>query len=487
MLPFKSLIRIHRNSTTPVYKQVANSIVRLIQEGRLTPGCDLPSSRVMAATLMLHRKTVIAAYEEMLGQDWIRAFPRKGMKVSERLPELRPRLFTKNKIVSPFKTDSFHADISKAKDINKNKAESYQWVINDGFPDSRIAPVDLLFRQYRYLIKKSGSEKELMYSSGKGSLKLRAELSLFLNSTRSLGIGEDHILITKGAQMAIYTAAKMILKKGSKVIVGEPNYIFANDVFKNLGADLIKVPVDEYGIDVDKIEKICQKNKPDLLYIIPHHHHPTTVTLSADRRIKLLAIIRENRLPVIEDDYDYDFHYNRSPILPLASADHQGHVRYIGSLTKSFASSIRLGYLVSTVPIINQAADIKKLIDIHGDFLLEESFAYLFKSGDMQRHLKKSLKLYQTRRDRMCMILERDFKNLITFKIPSGGMSVWAMFDKKYPLGEIASKANRLGLYINENSFKNPDFEKYNSTRIGFASMNDKEMDEVMEVLKKSI
>ena len=127
----------------------------------------------------------------------------------------------------------------------------------------------------------------------------------------------------------------MILSPGSTVIVGDLNYVLADRLFEQMGAKLIKVKVDENGIDVDEIENLCKKSTPDLLYIIPHHHHPTTVTLSKERRIKLLDIIRQYRFPVIEDDYDYDFHYENSPILPLASADHNGYVIYIGSISKT--------------------------------------------------------------------------------------------------------------------------------------------------------
>jgi len=130
-----------------------------------------------------------------------------------------------------------------------------------------------------------------------------------------------------------------------------------------------------------------------LLYVIPHHHHPTTVTLSADRRMKLLDIIRNHKLPVIEDDYDYDFHYNRTPILPLASADHNGYVLYIGSITKSFASSVRIGYLLAGSEFIWQAARLREMIDIRGDVLMEEAMAILFKNGDMQKHLKNAVKI----------------------------------------------------------------------------------------------
>lgn len=118
----------------------------------------------------------------------------------------------------------------------------------------------------------------------------------FLSATRGLNIDEHNILMTHGAQMAIYLAAKMILKPGATVITGEPNYFLADTVFRQSGAKLLRVPVDEHGMDVEAVARMCRKKRPDLLYIIHHHHHPTTVTLSADRRMKLLelAILLKN-------------------------------------------------------------------------------------------------------------------------------------------------------------------------------------------------
>ena len=488
MLPFQTLLSVNKDLSTPVYHQVANGIISLIQDGTIRPGTFLPPSRAMAEMLLLHRKTIVAAYEELTAQDWVETIPRKGIMVARNLPELKPRSFKATTQVSPYKekTAVFYQQIKAIKRVgNKNKA--YRFVINDGFPDSRIAPVDTLFRQYRYLLQRPSSDRQVMYGDPGGTLNLRIALTSFLSATRGLNIDASNLLITRGAQMAIYIAARMLVKPGSSVIVGEPNYGTANSIFEQCGAKLLKVPVDENGIDVDAIEKLCRKKKPDMLYIIPHHHHPTTVTLSAARRMKLLSLIREYKLPVIEDDYDYDFHYARSPILPLASADHGGYVIYIGSITKCFASAIRMGYLVASEEFVNNAAQLKRMIDIRGDVLLEESLAILFNNGDMQKHLKKSLKIYQQRRDLFCDLLENEFKGKLSFTKPSGGMSVWVQFDKRYELKQISEKASTQGLFMGDGSFYNTGKINYNALRMGFASLNEKEIQGAMGVLKKII
>ena len=488
MLPFKTLINIDKNAATPVYLQIANAMVNLIRGGVIKPGALLPSTREMALVLQVHRKTVVAAYEELYVQDWTETMPRKGIAVSQHLPEIKPRTF-KPDVNTPGYAGNAAFVFKKlgAPVIAASKTLPNRLVINDGFPDARIAPIDLLLKEYRRLFNISSSRNLSMQGDRAGSINLRTAIAGFLSGTRALNITAQNVLTSRGAQMAIYIAAAMILKPGSTVIVGEPNYFMANMIFEQFGAKLIRIPVDENGIDADAIEKICKKKKPALLYIIPHHHHPTTVTLSADRRMKLLQLIHEYKLPVIEDDYDYDFHYNRSPILPLASAGHGGNVIYIGSLTKFLAPNIRVGYMVAPENFVREAAQLRMMMDIRGDSLLEEALAALSNAGHIQRHLKKSVKLYHQRRDAFCNLLESELNGIISFTKPQGGMAVWARFNERYPLPIISQRASAHGLFIGDGSFYNSGNINYNALRMGFASLNEKEMEEIVAIIKKTV
>lgn len=488
MLPFKTLIAVNKQSPVAVYLQIANSLVNLIRSGIIKPGALLPSSREMSAILEVHRKTIVAAYEELFVQDWIETIPRKGVIVSQRLPDVRPRSFKPEKNTSGYAGDAGFAfkKLTAQSAPAHAKPQNYKVAINDGFPDARIAPVGLLLKEYRNLFDGDASVTLSMQGDRAGSLNFRTAIASFLSGTRGLNLTAQNVLLSRGAQMAIYMAAAMILKPGSTVIVGEPNYFMANMIFEQFGAQLIRVPVDENGIDADAIERICKKKKPSLLYIIPHHHHPTTVTLSADRRMKLLQIIRDYNLPVIEDDYDYDFHYSGNPILPLATANHGGNVIYIGSLTKFLAPTIRVGYMAAPANFIQQAAQLKLMIDIRGDILLEEALATLSNAGHIQRHLKKSVKLYHQRRDMFCDLLEQELKGIISFTRPQGGMAVWATFNDKYPLPVIAQRAAGLGLFMVNGSYYNTGNKNYNSLRMGYASLNEKEMQQAVSIIKKA-
>ncbi len=484
-LPFSNLIAIDRRSATPVFRQTANGLMNLIRSGKLRPGYQLPASREMAGMMKLNRTTIVAAYEELRIQGWIEVMGKKGMFVSKQLPVINPKTFKAEALDGSFSSEKpdFYRQVSFTRPPSQ-ELKPYQLIINDGYPDQRIAPLNAIFNRYKALLSRAYLHGMLMTGNSAGSLALRTELAAFLSKTRALSIGSENVLVTHGAQLAIFTAASMVLKPGSKVIVGDLNYILADKLFEQLGATLIKVKVDQHGMDVDEVERICNECRPDLLYIIPHHHHPTTVTLSAERRMKLLDLIRRYKLPVIEDDYDYDFHYENSPILPLASADHKGYVLYIGSISKTLAPTIRLGYLIGSEDFIWQASKLKQLVEIRGDVLFEESVGHLFNTGEMQRHIRRSVKLYRQRRDQFCELLAASLGDIARFTVPQGGMAVWTTFNTEYSIPELSKRLAVKGIYMNDGSLY-----KYNTNvngiRLGFASLTADEIRNFTRTLKE--
>lgn len=475
MKGYISKIKIDAGLPQPVYVQLSNGFIQLIRSGILKPGSRLPSIRESAKQFNLHAKTIVAAYQEMEIQGWLITRPRSGVMVAENLPDLKPRAFSPPAI---FK------EIAEDEPEENKKKSAFKYVINDGFPDYRLAPIEQLLKCYKNAFYSGLTEKFSMFIDPAGSLRLRVALAKYVGESRALQIDYKNILVTKGAQMATFIAANVIIKPGDVVFVGEPGYATATRTFEYMGAKVVRIPVDANGINVDLLEEYCRTNKcPKILYIIPHHHHPTTVVLTADRRMKLLSLIEEYKFYVIEDDYDYEFHYAHSPVLPLASADHTGRVLYIGSITKNMSTSIRVGYLVASEKIISESLEYKRLMDVRGDMLMEDALATLYENGTMQRHIKKSLKLYRERRDLMCDLLKEKLGNKISFKIPDGGMAVWVQFNKPYDLPKIAAAAAKKGLLMRDGSFYNHNDINYNSLRIGFASLNTSEITSVINIL----
>jgi GntR family transcriptional regulator/MocR family aminotransferase len=574
MIVIQNLVRIDKELTEPVYQQLANGIVSLIRQGHLKPGSALPSSRKLAETFDIHRKTVVAAFDELQAQGWAESLPRRGLFVAKELPVMRPRRLERvpsdqdlsasggprpagsgfgssgpagsgfgnsgpagsgygggmdsgsyegmggidgrgnaegsgsragspggagtgilgSLAVPPIKAakayplvTDFPVETTNFKYDHFFVPKTERLVFSEGLPDTRLAPVDMLIREYRRFGNYRFTAKFLSYGPEQGSVNLRNELARFLNVTRGLAVSPANILITKGAQMGMYILSQLLVKKGDTVVVGDPGYIGASEVFQAAGADLQWVPVDDDGLDIDAVERLCKRRKIRMLYVVPHHHMPTAVALCPNRRQQLLALARHYSFAILEDDYDFDFQYAESPILPLASVDTCGNVIYIGSFSKTIAPAIRIGFLVAPVNLIEQATRLRRLIDRQGELLMEEAMANLLRNGDIDRHLKKANKIYHERRDFLSGLLRSEMGSRVEFCDPNGGFAIYTHF-QGMAMRDIQAGAARLGLGMgNGEDYWHDATRRQNAVRLGFASMNEKELEEAVGILKKVV
>lgn len=485
----------------PLYQQLESEIIQLICHGVLKPGQALPSSRELAKSLHINRKTVIATYEELDAQGWVETKDRSGVYVSSHLPDSpcagvdqNGEKFTRSQtpgyplILRRTSGQPTITDPNLQNSPLKLPAPLYK--IDDGFPDPRIAPIEQLVREYRRLGKGYLANRFLMYGPEEGSYRLRVELAKFLNRTRGLQITEKEVLITKGTQMAIYLATQLLIRPGDTVFVPEPGYFDANQTFKLAGANLVFIPVDKEGIDVEMIEELCKKRPPKMIYIIPHHHRPTTVTLSVERRMRLMNLVSKYGFALLEDDYDFDYHFASNPLLPLASLDRGGHIIYVGSFCKAIAPGIRIGFMVAPEVVVNEAAAIRKLIDRQGEQLLEEATAELLSDGEISRHIKKSHKIYEGRLENTCRLLKEELGEYMSFDKPMGGLAIWATYREDISAKAVSLKAGKFGLKISDGSnyfFQREISLPHDFIRIGYCSLNDAEMEDAIDIWRGAL
>lgn len=487
MFPYKTSIKLNRDSSQALYLQLSNQIIQLIKSRTLAPKTKLPGSRTLAKQLQVHRKTIVACYEELQLQGWIESIAQKGTFVHRDLPKLQSASSSLRDDFSSSKVSGFaFYKTSNIPAKSKEKGDNIIY-INDGISDPRLTPIDDLSRTYRNVTAKKNVIKHLSYGSTLGNHTLRKVLVKYLNESRGLHINDQNIMLTRGSQMGIWLSSKLLLKKGDIIAVGKTNYQSADLTFLSQKAIIKRVTVDQDGLVTSEIEKLCQKQKIKAIYVTSHHHHPTTVTLSAERRLHLLNLSKKYQFAIIEDDYDYDFNFNHAPILPLASHDTNGNVIYIGSVCKTVAPVYRIGYLIASEEFVTEAAKTRGLIDRQGDALLELTFAHFIKSGDLDRHIRKVLKIYKRRRDIFCQLLKEKLRDYLDFEIPLGGMAVWVQLKKQYSWEKISTEAKKYKLDIgNWKRYDNANL-KHNSIRIGFASQNERETIELVEKLKCSI
>lgn len=203
--------------------------------------------------------------------------------------------------------------------------------------------------------------------------------------------------------------------------------------------------------------------------------------------MRLLSLAEQYGFIIIEDDYDYDYHYLSSPILPLVSSDTKGMVVYIGTLSKTISPGMRTGYIIAPANLILEVARIRQIIDTQGDPILELALCDLFEDGTIKRLMKKALQEYRIRRDHLCSNLTERFAGQIDFRVPDGGLAVWAKFDPAYPLPPLSEKMKSQGIILPNGLIHNTGSTTLNATRLGFGWMDLEEAAKALDILEKTM
>ncbi len=486
MLPYKTIIKLDRKAKSPLYLQICKRFIDLIMEGTLKAGKKLPGARVLSQLLNVNRQTVNNAFEELEAQGWLEIVPNKGSFINEKLPVIDTNKIAKSEFAPCTKSPlDLPNKFPFLEDPTQNSKSNYKNIIDAGYPDLRLSPIKELTQTTNALLKSKRHLSLLKYSNNfSGDPKLKEVLVKELKDSRGINCKMENIFISRGSLMAFYLIFKLLLTKGDAVVVGNISFNVGNNIIKLNDGKLIPVKMDEHGMDVDAIAEICKKQKIKAVFIMPHHHNPTTTTLCAERRMSLLHYARKYNFAIIEDDYDYDFHYDSSPVLPMAACNQSGHVIYVGSLSKIFAPGIRLGYVVASKDVIDKISNLSRFMSCHGNHNLERAMAILYEDGHMNRYLKKTVKEYKLRRDFFSKTLRTSLAKAAEFETPKGGFAAWVKFKKKYDLVKIREQCMQEGLMIPKPAFYNKEGKLINAIRMGFASTNNKEITKNIKILK---
>jgi len=466
----------------PLYMQIAHALIHEIQRGRLLPGAFLPSSRELASILGVNRKTIVVAYEELIAQGWLATSATRGTIVSTSLPEAQEPLPSGNRL--PDRTGVAAPEYPFLAPPDRPLAvPSGSWMkLDEGVPDGRLFPADLLARAYRVAAQNASRENRLHYRDPRGTPKLRKSIADMLRSQRGLMVTEENICITRGSQMAIFLAARILIKPGDAVLVERLTYEPAVAAFRACGAVIVPVNLDEDGVDVVDVERQCRAHRVRAIFVTPHHQFPTTVSMRPERRLRLLDLARQFAFAVIEDDYDHEFHFGSQPLLPMASYA-PARTIYVGSLSKLLVPALRLGYIAAPREVIEALAYQVSLSDGMGNTLTEDAAAELIETGEVRRHVRKTAQIYAARRDAFAHSLQQEMGALVDFEVPEGGLAFWLRFRDIAALDRLEARAPSVGLsFASSHSFAAaPDAER--GLRIGFASLTEAEAREGLRVL----
>jgi GntR family transcriptional regulator/MocR family aminotransferase len=465
----------------PRFVRIAQAVAADIRRGRLRPGDALPSSRGLAASLGVHRNTVVAAYAELAAEGWIEMAPARGTFVSQALPDPAPRQFATS--AGPRAGVPGKPGFELAPAI-----EPFRFTPQDppgtlqllgGVPDAGLAPAAAIARAYRRALR-SDAKGLLGYSDAGGHPRLRAALAAMLSATRGLAAGPEHVLPTHGSQMGLFLVAQLLVRPGDVVAVEDPGYRPAWEALRRAGARLVPVPVDDEGVQVTQLAALTERERVRAVYLTPHHHYPTTVTLSPGRRIALLNLARSTRMAVIEDDYDHEFHYEGRPVLPLASTDAVGSVIYVGTLSKVLAPGLRVGYVVAPTPVVERLTVLRSTLDLQGDAAIEAAVAELLEEGEVQRHIRRVRKVYHARRDALAAALREQLGATVAFAVPQGGMAMWLRAEEGIDVEAWERRALARGVRFNSGRRFMFEERATSCVRVGFAALDERKLREAV-------
>lgn len=463
--PWDLVLKLDENSTTPIYLQLVSLIISEIKEHRLKSLDALPGTRELATKLKINRKTVVLAYDELIAQGWLQTEGRRGTFVSSSLP-LNP-------------TTAIQKTQKPRFSSKPREKEHFEVTINDGVPDSRLIPFEIISRAFRHALINTARSSRLGYSNPLGTDELREAIANMLNMERGLHVEPENICVVRGSQMGIFLTAKVLIQPGDAVVMERLSYQPARLAFQACGAEVITVETDENGMNIDQLDHICKQRDVRFVYVTPHHQFPTTVMMSMERRLQLLYVAAKYGFKILEDDYDHEFHYMMQPVLPLACRD-QSTVIYVGSLSKVLAPGLRVGYIVGPEDFIEECADHIMIIDRQGNPVTELAAAELMSNGELKRHILKTLRTYDSRRQQLAARLSADFSDIFSFEIPNGGLAFWLKLQKKITLNAFLLRAKELGVNFNRDSIYEGPNKELEAIRLGFGSQDERQVEQLL-------
>jgi len=414
---------IERSSQVPIYRQLEASLRRLILQGSLAPGQKLPSTRDLCQDLGVSRITVKSVYEQLVAEGYAQARTGAGTFVAEGLDfEASPKIRRpRHKIRVPDVeiSDRARAIMSSQASVRHGETEPFR----PGVPALDMFPIKTW---NKYLLDAMACEHRhhLSYGQLNGSSSLRNSIARHLNDARSMQVDPEQIIITSGAQQAFVMIAFVLLNKGEVVWYENPGHIAGRDVMQIMGANIVPVPVESEGLDIQFA--IENHPKPSIIFTTPSHQQPLGTTMSLVRRLTLLNYAQNNNTWIIEDDYDSEFRYRGRPLPALSALDSERRVFYVGTFSKSMFAAIRMGYIVVPPGLVDSFAKAGNLLGHGSSAVVEQALSRFMDDGRFVEHIRKMRRVYRERRDVLFECLTKDCQESLDPQPTDAGMHIVA-------------------------------------------------------------
>jgi DNA-binding transcriptional MocR family regulator len=299
-----------------------------------------------------------------------------------------------------------------------------------GFPDSAMFDVEGI-REASALALAQEPGAALQYGATEGYNPLREQLAAFMASKGVKNLTPDGLIVTTGSQQALDLIAKTLLNPNDVALVEAPTFLATIQCFRLYGPQVVGVPIDAQGVQVDKLEALIAQHRPKLVYLIPTFGNPSGATLSLERRLKVLELAVKYQTVVVEDDPYGDLYFGEAPPPSLLALSDQvpgsrDWLIHCGSLSKVLSPGLRVGWMIAPPALLARATMCKQFSDAHTSTFAQATAAQYLKAGRMPATLRTVRRVYGERAQAMGQALKKELGDALRFTQPQGGLFFWA-------------------------------------------------------------
>jgi GntR family transcriptional regulator / MocR family aminotransferase len=413
-------VELDRSRPRGLRTQVEDGLRAAIRDGRLAPGTRLPSSRALAVDLGVTRGLVVEAYEQLAAEGYVTTVQGSGTRVNDVAAPAAGEAPVPAAAAGPPLSHDFRA----------------------GLPDLSLFPRAAWVRATREALA-TMPDAELGYSPPAGLPRLRAALAAYLARVRGVAGEADQVVVCNGFGHGFSLVLRALVDRGVRdVAVEVPGYDDARDQIAWAGARVVPVPVDGEGLRTADLAASPAR----AVVVTPAHQAPTGAVLSPGRRRELADWARAVEGWVVEDDYDAEFRYDRHPVGALQGVLGD-RVIYHGTLSKSLAPGLRLGWLVVPPDLLDDVLAARMSTDHMTASLIQATFAVFLERGDLDRHLRRSRRVYRERRDALVTALARELP-AVRVEGVSAGLQAFVTLPPGWDSAEVVAAARRHGVGV---------------------------------------
>ncbi len=478
---WQQLFQLNHEDTQSLQTQLRQSLVNAILDGHVAVDMPLPSSRELAKQLSVARNTVVLAYQHLVDENYLIARERRGYFVNPEILEGRVDGTTKHKQSTP-KDDievSTVLDLGSQRNLRRPADwNHYQYPFIYGQVDSSLFPVND-WREACRLSLHVGAINEWTHDRiARDDELLVEQIHKRVLPRRGVWADSDQILITTGAQNALFITAQLLLNKQSKVGIENPCYPDARNIFSLFAGEQIQFPVGNEGVQTDERLADCQ-----LMYVTPSHQCPTTTTMPLAARQELLALATEHNVMLVEDDYESELNFVGKPTPALKSLDQSQNVIYIGSLSKTLAPGLRVGFMVGPKSFIAEARALRRLMYRHPPSNTQRTVGHFLALGHHDAAVLRLSQAYKKRWELMNQSLGKHL-SLSSVAPAFGGSSYWVRLPAHIDAQQLELRAAAESVFLNagDTYFAEPEGNRH-FCRLGFSSIPDDRIEPGIERL----